>query len=295
MEAAGVPKGVFNLVSGTGPEVGAIMAAHPDVDMVSFTGSTQVGKSITKVAADTVKRVALELGGKSANIVLEDANLQKAVASGVMQLVTNTGQSCNAPSRMLVHQSQYNEAVEIAATTANSVKVMDPVTAEKGAIGPIANERQNGQVRDYIAKGTAEGAKLVAGGADRPPEFNRGYFLRPTIFSDVTPEMTIAREEIFGPVLAMVPYADEEDAIRIANDSFYGLSGYVQSGSIDHARQVARRMRTGSVHLNGARPDFTVPFGGYKQSGIGREWGVHGLDEFTEIKAVVGWIPPEKK
>jgi aldehyde dehydrogenase (NAD+) len=288
LHEAGVPAGVFNLVNGDGPGVGQALSTHPGIDMMSFTGSTRAGVLVSKAAADTVKRVALELGGKSANIVLPDANLQKAVQSGVMSMMTNTGQSCNAPSRMLVARSQHAEVVEIARATASAVKVGDPATAERGAIGPVSNALQFSKVQALIAKGIEEGATLVAGGVGRPEGFNRGYFVRPTVFADVHNEMTIAREEIFGPVLTILPYEDEEDAVRIANDTVYGLSGYVQSGDPARAAAVAKRLRTGMVHLNGAGPDFTAPFGGYKQSGNGREWGLFGLEEFLEVKAVLG-------
>lgn len=289
LDEAGVPKGVFNLVNGDGPGVGEALSRHRDIDMMSFTGSTRAGVMVAKAAADTVKRVAQELGGKSANIVLEDADLQKAVSSGMLQMVTNSGQSCNAPSRMLVPRKLHDQAAEIAAATAKSIKVMAPPDAERGAIGPLANANQFQKVQALIQKGIDEGATLMAGGVGRPDGFNRGYYVKPTVFANVTNDMTIAREEIFGPVLAILPYDSEEDAIRIANDTVYGLSGYVQSGTLEHAQAVAKRLRTGNVHLNGAGPDFQAPFGGYKQSGNGREWGEFGLEEFLETKAVLGW------
>ncbi|NWG54077.1 MAG: aldehyde dehydrogenase family protein [Hydrogenophilaceae bacterium] len=289
LHEAGVPKGVFNLVNGDGPGVGEALSRHPDIDMMSFTGSTRAGVLVAKAAADTVKRVSQELGGKSANIVLEDADLQKAVSSGMIQMVTNSGQSCNAPSRMLVPRKLHDQAAEIAAATAKAIKVQAPGEAERGAIGPLANANQFQKVQALIQKGIDEGATLMAGGTGRPEGFNRGYYVKPTVFANVTNDMTIAREEIFGPVLSILPYDTEEDAIRIANDTVYGLSGYVQSGSLEHAQQVARRLRTGNVHLNGAGPDFKAPFGGYKQSGNGREWGEFGLEEFLETKAVLGW------
>lgn len=289
LHEAGVPKGVFNLVNGDGPGVGAVMAAHPDVDFISFTGSTRAGIEVAKGAAPTVKRVSQELGGKSPNIVLDDADLTKAVSSGVMQVMANSGQSCNAPTRMFVPKAKMDEAMAIAKATAEATKVSNPPEAERGSIGPLANARQFSKVQEMIEIGIKEGATLVAGGTGRPEGFNKGYFVRPTIFGNATNEMTIAREEIFGPVLTMIPYDTEEDAIRMANDTVYGLSAYVQSGDLDRARRVARRLRAGMVHLNGAGTDSSAPFGGYKQSGNGREWGHHGLDEFLEVKAVMGF------
>jgi aldehyde dehydrogenase (NAD+) len=288
LDAAGVPKGVFNLVNGDGATVGQAIASHPDVDMVSFTGSTRAGIAVAKAAADTVKRVHQELGGKSANIILPDADLQKAVAGGVQSCFTNSGQSCNAPTRMFVQAQQHERAVEIAKAAAAATKVGDPNT--KGTtIGPVVSEAQFRKIQRLIEAGIAEGATLVAGGPGRPEGFNRGYYVRPTVFAKVTPEMTIAREEIFGPVLSILPYDSEEQAIGLANDTVYGLSGYVSSGDLEHARKVAAQLRTGNVHLNGAGPDFGAPFGGYKQSGNGREWGEFGLDEFLEVKAVMGY------
>ena len=287
-DEAGVPAGVFNLVDGDGAEVGATLSAHPDVDMMSFTGSTRAGIEVAKAAAPTVKRVAQELGGKSANIILEDADLNSAVAGGVMGVMNNSGQSCNAPTRMLVPASKHEEALKIAAATAEQVKVGDPF-AEDSKIGPVVSEVQFNKIQDLIQKGIDEGATLVAGGTGRPDGLNKGYYVRPTIFGNVTNDMTIAREEIFGPVLAILPYKDEAEAIEIANDTVYGLSGYVSSGSVEHARDVASQLRTGNVHLNGAGPDFGAPFGGYKQSGNGREWGEFGFEEFLEVKAVLGY------
>ena len=288
LDAAGVPKGVFNLVNGDGASVGQAIAAHPDIDMVSFTGSTRAGIAVAKAAADTVKRVHQELGGKSANIILPDADLQKAVAGGVQSCFTNSGQSCNAPTRMFVQARQHDRAVEIAKAAAEATKVGDPNT--KGTtIGPVVSEAQCRKIQRLIEAGIAEGATLVAGGPGRPEGFNRGYYVRPTVFANVKPEMTISREEIFGPVLSILPYDSEEQAVRMANDTVYGLSGYVQSGDLEHARKVAAQLRTGNVHLNGAGPDFGAPFGGYKQSGNGREWGEFGLDEFLETKAVMGY------
>ena len=289
MHEAGVPAGVFNLVNGDGPGVGSYMSGHPDIDMMSFTGSTRAGVLVAQAAAPTVKRVAQELGGKSANIVLEDANLEKAISSGVMQMMTNAGQSCNAPSRMFVHRSQQADAINIARATAEKVVVAGGKDASPGSIGPISNGNQYQKVQDLIQAGIDEGATLVAGGLGRPEGFNKGYFARPTVFADVTNDMTIAREEIFGPVLSILPYDSEEQAIEMANDTVYGLSGYVQSENIDHAREVAAQLRTGMVHVNGVGSDIAAPFGGYKQSGNGREWGAHGFEEFLETKSVFGY------
>lgn len=285
LDAAGVPKGVFNLVNGDGPSVGAALSSHPDVDMMSFTGSTRAGVEVAKAAAPTVKRVAQELGGKSANIILEDADLKAAVASGVTQCFTNSGQSCNAPTRMLVPAKSHDEALEIAKAAAEGVKPGDPF-AEGTTIGPVVNETQFDKIQALIQKGIDEGATLVAGGTGRPDGMNRGYFVKPTVFGNVSNDMTIAREEIFGPVLSILPYESEEEAIRIANDTPYGLSGYVQSGDVDHAMEVAAQIRSGNVHVNGSGPDFGAPFGGYKQSGNGREWGEYGFEEFLEVKSV---------
>lgn len=284
---AGVPAGVFNLVNGDGPGVGATLSAHPDVDMMSFTGSTRAGILVAQAAAPTVKRVAQELGGKSPNIVLPDADLQKAVAGGVMHMMTNTGQSCNAPSRMFVHRDQRDEAVAIAKATAESIKVQMPRDAEKGAIGPISNGNQYKKVQDLIQQGIDEGATLVAGGLGRPEGLNRGYFARPTVFADVTNDMTIAQEEIFGPVLTMINYDSVEEAVEMANDTEYGLAGYVQ-GPQEGALKVANQIRAGQIGINGNNFDLNAPFGGFKQSGNGREWGVEGLEEFLEVKAVIG-------
>ena len=289
MHEAGVPAGVFNLVNGDGPSVGAYMSGHPDVDMMSFTGSTRAGVLVAQAAAPTVKRVAQELGGKSPNIVLPDADLQKAVTGGVTLMMSNSGQSCNAPSRMFIQKDQQAEAIEIARAAAESIQVAMPADAPKGAIGPISNGNQYAKIQDLIQTGIDEGATLVAGGPGRPDGFNKGYFARPTVFADVTNDMTIAREEIFGPVLAIIPYETEADAVEMANDTVYGLSGYVQSGDANRARKVANQLRAGNVHVNGAGADFNAPFGGYGQSGNGREWGEYGLEEFLEIKAVMGF------
>ena len=285
-DAAGVPKGVFNLVNGDGPGVGAEISSHPDVDMVSFTGSTRAGILVAKAAADTVKRVAQELGGKSPNIVLDDADMQKAVAGGIMGVMQNSGQSCNAPTRMLVPAGKHDEAVKIAKATAESVKVGDP-NGEGTVMGPVVNEVQFNKIQALIQKGIDEGATLVTGGTGRPDGLNKGFYVRPTVFAGVTNDMTIAREEIFGPVVAIMPYKTEEEAIGIANDTVYGLSGYVQ-GEPAHANKVAAQIRAGQIHVNGAGPDLNAPFGGYKQSGNGREWGPLGFEEFLETKAVLG-------
>lgn len=288
MHAAGVPKGVFNLVNGDGAGVGEAISRHPGIDMVSFTGSARAGILIAKSAADTIKRVHQELGGKSANIILPDADLKKAVAGGVQACFTNSGQSCNAPTRMFVSAAQHGEAVAIAKASAEAVKVGDPALKDT-TIGPVVSEVQFNKIQALIESGIREGADLVTGGPGRPEGLNRGYYVRPTVFANVRHEMTISREEIFGPVLSILPYESEAQAIAMANDTVYGLSGYVQSGSLDHARQVAAQLRTGNVHLNGAGPDFAAPFGGYKQSGNGREWGVFGLEEFLELKSVMGY------
>ena len=287
LDDAGVPPGVFNLVQGDGEGVGAPLTAHPDVDMVSFTGSTRAGKLVMKTAADTVKKVALELGGKSANILLDDADFPRAVKQGVLTLMLNSGQNCNAPSRLLVPESRLEEVEAIAAATLGKLVVGDPQD-DTTTLGPVANGAQFARVQQMIDSGITEGAKLVSGGPGRPEGIARGYFVRPTIFSRVTPAMTIAREEIFGPVLSIIAYQDEDDAVRIANDTPYGLSGYVSSSDLARARRVARRLRTGNVHLNGAPVDTTAPFGGYKQSGLGREWGAWGIEEYLETKAIIG-------
>ena len=285
LASAGVPKGVFNLVNGDGPCVGEAMSAHDGIHMMSFTGSTRAGVLVAKAAAASVKRVSQELGGKSANIILEDADLAAAVAGGVSQCFTNSGQSCNAPTRMLVPANVHSEALEIAKAAAEAVKPGDPF-AEGTVIGPVVSEVQFDKIQDLIQKGIDEGAELVTGGTGRPEGLNVGYFVKPTIFGNVRNDMTIAQEEVFGPVLTILPYESEEQAIEIANDTPYGLSGYVQSGSVDHAMEVAAKIRTGNVHINGSGPDFSAPFGGYKQSGNGREWGELGFEEFLEIKAV---------
>jgi aldehyde dehydrogenase (NAD+) len=283
-----VPKGVFNLVNGDGPTVGEAISGHPGIDMVSFTGSTRAGILVAKAAANSVKRVTQELGGKSPNIILADADLGKAIPAGVLRCFTNTGQSCQAPTRMLVHRSQHEAAVALARQAAESVKIGDPLDPAT-TMGPLVSKAQFDKVQGLIERGIQEGATLVCGGAGRPTGFNRGYFVRPTVFADVTPDMTIAREEIFGPVLSMMTYDTEDEAIAIANDTTYGLAGYVQGGDIDRVRGVAARIRAGRVYLNGAPVDRSVPFGGYKQSGNGREHGIFGFEEYLEVKAVLGY------
>ena len=287
LEEAGVPAGVFNLVHGDGPTVGTALACHPDVDMVSFTGSTRAGIEVAKNAAPTVKRVAQELGGKSANIVLDDADLDAVITRDMNLMCSNSGQSCNAPSRMLVPTDLMDRAAKIAAEAAKNIVVGDP-NAESTRIGPVVSDVQFARIQSLLEKGLAEGATLEAGGPGRPEGLDTGYYVQPTVFSNVTNDMTIAREEIFGPVMVMIGYDDDGDAVRIANDTAYGLSGYV-SGSADRARAIARRIRSGDVHVNGAPNDLNVPFGGYKQSGNGREWGEHGIEEFLETKSILGY------
>jgi len=287
MDEAGLPPGVFNLVNGDGAGVGSQLSAHPDVDMVSFTGSTRAGRLITKAAADTIKRVSLELGGKGANIIFADAP-EKAVKSGVIRCFRNTGQSCNAPSRMMVERSRYDQAIEQAIAAAESVTV-GPADEEGRHIGPAVSEAQFDKIQALIQAGIDEGARLVAGGTGRPGQLNRGFYIRPTVFADVTPEMTIYREEIFGPVLSILPFEDEEHAIAMANDTEYGLTNYVQTGDKEKLRRVARRVRSGMVEGNGKGFAQGSPFGGFKQSGNGREGGVFGLHEFLEVKAVSDW------
>jgi aldehyde dehydrogenase (NAD+) len=284
----GFPKGVFNMVFGAGPIVGHALSAHPDVDAMSFTGSTRAGIDVAKTAADTVKRVSQELGGKSANIVFADANLEAAIRRGVLHCFNNTGQSCNAPTRMLVEDSVYDRAVEIAVAVGASVQVGDPMKAGKH-IGPVSSRMQFDKIQRYIQIGIDEGARLVLGGTGKPQGFDKGFWVRPTIFANVHNQMTIAREEIFGPVLSMLRFKTVEEAIEIANDTPYGLAAYVQSGSLEKARQVARRLRAGSVYLNGVGQDYCSPFGGFKQSGNGREWGKYGLLEFLEFKSINGY------
>lgn len=286
LDAAGVPKGVFNLINGDGATVGEAMSSHPDIDMMSFTGSTRAGIQVAKASADTVKRVAQELGGKSPNIILEDADFEAQVSAGVQSMFVNSGQSCNAPSRMLVPQARHDEAVAIAERAAKSTNVGDP-NLKDSTIGPVVSKVQFDKIQALIQKGIDEGATLVCGGPGLPDGINRGYFVKPTVFANVNNDMTIAREEIFGPVLCMLPYKDDEDAITIANDTPYGLSAYVSGSDPARVRAVANRLRAGNVHVNGAQLDFGAPFGGYKQSGNGREWGEFGFEEFLEVKAVM--------
>ncbi len=288
LDEAGLPPGIFNLVNGDGPTVGAALAVHPDVAMISFTGSTRAGVAVATAGAPTVKRIAQELGGKSAHIILDDADLAKAVKEGVQTCFRNTGQSCNAPTRMLVPRSKMAEAAATAKREAEAVKVGDP-RKDETTMGPLVSRAQFEKVERLIEQGIAEGATLVTGGSGRPEGMSKGYFAKPTVFADVRNDMTIAREEIFGPVLCILPYEDEDDAVRIANDSPYGLSGFVTSGNVERARRVAKRIRAGNVHINNARVDFGGCFGGYKQSGNGREWGEAGLEEFLELKAVFGY------
>ena len=288
LDAAGVPAGVFNLVNGDGPGVGTALAQHPDVAMVSFTGSTRAGVLVAQNAAPTVKRVAQELGGKSANILLDDADFAKAVRAGAEECFDNTGQSCNAPTRMLVPRARMQEAAAIAADVANTLKVGDP-RADGVEVGPLVSAAQWDRVQDLIRKGIDEGATLAAGGTGRPEGLDKGYFARPTVFADVSNDMTIAREEIFGPVLSIIPYDSDDEAVEIANDTPYGLSGYVSSGSLERARRIAARLHTGMVHINGAHLDSMAPFGGFKQSGNGREWGGYGIEEFLEVKSIFGY------
>jgi aldehyde dehydrogenase (NAD+) len=285
---AGFPPGVFNMVHGTGAGIGETLTSHPQVDMISFTGSTRAGVQIAKVAADTVKRVSQELGGKSANIVFADADLEAAVTRGVLHCFENAGQSCNAPTRMLVEASVYDEAVEIAARVAKAAKQGDP-KAKGPHFGPVVSKPHFDKIQGLIQAGIDEGAQVIAGGSGRSDGFNRGYYVKPTVFAGVHNAMTIAREEVFGPVLVMIPFADEAEAIRIANDSPYGLAAYVQSGDQARALRVARLLRAGGVSINGAGQDYQAPFGGYKQSGNGREYGEFGLRDFLEIKAINGF------
>lgn len=285
MHQAGFPAGVYNMVNGDGPNVGAVIASHPDVDMVSFTGSTRAGVLVAQAAAPTVKRVTQELGGKSPNIIFDDADLESAVSGGVMRMMSNTGQSCNAPSRMLVQSSVYDQAVKIAKQAAESV-VVDQPTRQGGHIGPLSSRVQFEKVQGLIEKGISEGATLVAGGLGKPEGFDSGYFVKPTVFAGVNNQMTIAQEEIFGPVLAMIPFDTEEQAIEIANDTPYGLAAYFSTSSAERARRVGSQLRAGMVSVNSASQDYAAPFGGYKQSGNGREWGEFGFDDYLEIKGI---------
>ncbi|HUA12635.1 MAG TPA: aldehyde dehydrogenase family protein [Solirubrobacteraceae bacterium] len=285
LDELGLPAGVFNLVSGIGPVVGEAIAAHPDVDMVSFTGSTVAGRRVSEVAAASVKRVALELGGKSANVILDDADLQRAVSDGVGKCFLNSGQTCSALTRMLVPRARLGEAEQIAAAVAEHFTVGDPFDAD-AKLGPLVSDRQRERVRGYIERGEQEGARLVTGGAEPPDDLRTGFFVRPTVFSDVRPDMVIAQEEIFGPVLVLIPYDSEDEAVEIANDTQYGLAGGVWSGSEERAKGVARRLRTGQVEVNGGVFNPLAPFGGYKQSGHGRELGPFGIEEYLQVKAL---------
>jgi acyl-CoA reductase-like NAD-dependent aldehyde dehydrogenase len=285
LDELGLPPGVFNLITGLGPVVGEAMAAHPGIDMISFTGSTAAGRRVSEVASGTIKRVALELGGKSPNVILDDAPLQDAITDGVSKCYLNSGQTCSALTRMLVPRERLGEAEQIAAAVAAHFAPGDPFDPET-TLGPLVSDAQRERVRSYIRKGQEEGAKLVAGGAEPPEGLERGFFVRPTVFSEVTPDMTIAQEEIFGPVLAIMPYDDEDDAVRIANDTVYGLAGGVWSADEERAKQVARRIRTGQVEINGGAFNPLAPFGGYKQSGHGRELGHFGLEEFLQVKSL---------
>jgi len=285
MDEVGLPAGVFNLVSGYGPVVGEAIASHKDVDMVSFTGSTRAGKRVSGLASQSVKRVALELGGKSASVVLDDADFEKAVRSTVNSCYFNSGQTCSAHTRLLVPKDRHDEAVSIAKGAAERFTLGDPQEG-RSKLGPLVSEAQRERVRNYIRKGVEEGASLVTGGAEAPDGLEKGYFVRPTVFANVTSDMTIAREEIFGPVLSIIPYTDEDEAVRIANDTVYGLAGGVWSSDTERAKSVARRLRTGQVDINGGSFNTMAPFGGYKQSGNGRELGKYGLEEFLEVKSL---------
>jgi aldehyde dehydrogenase (NAD+) len=285
---SGLPAGVFNLVNGDGPTVGEAIAVHPGIDMVSFTGSTTAGIRVAKLAADTVKRVAQELGGKSANIILADADLNAAVTQGVHACYTNGGQNCQSPTRMLIPRAQRDAAFEAARKAVDTIRLGDPLDPAS-TMGPMVSQTQYGKIQDLIQSGVDEGATLVAGGTGRPANVNRGYYVRPTVFGDVTPNMRIAREEIFGPVLSIISYDTEDEAIEIANDTPFGLAGFVQSKDLKRARAIANRIRAGRVYLNGAPFNRALPFGGYKQSGNGREFGVFGFEEYLEVKGILGY------
>jgi aldehyde dehydrogenase (NAD+) len=289
MQAAGVPAGVFNMINGTGPEVGAAISSHPDIDMVSFTGSTRAGVEVAKAAAPTVKRVAQELGGKSPNIILEDANFQTAVGGGVKHVMQNSGQSCNAPTRMLVPAGRMDEAITIAKAAAESTTVGDP--NGNADIGPVVNKTQWEKIQRLIKAGIAEGATLVTGGPDRPEGLDKGFYVKPTVFANVTNDMTIAKEEIFGPVVSILGYKSVDEAVKIGNDTEYGLAAYISGTDMGKIREVASKLRAGQVSINGGGGDMTAPFGGYKMSGNGREWGDYGFHEYLETKAVLGYTP----
>lgn len=288
MHEAGVPAGVFNLVNGDGPGVGTALSRHPGIDMISFTGSSRAGVLIAKAAADTIKRVHQELGGKSANILLDDVDFDHAVAKGVTECFRNSGQSCNAPTRMFVPESANEKAIEIAKKSAESIRVGAPTEAGM-EMGPVVSELQYNKIQGLIQSGIDEGATLVTGGTGRPEGLNRGYYVRPTVFANVTPDMRISREEIFGPVISILTYKSEAEVIAEANNTVYGLASYVQSADRKRAQNIARKMRSGNVYINYPGDDMNAPFGGYKQSGNGREWGQWGLEEFLEIKGVVGY------
>ncbi|MEM6513271.1 MAG: aldehyde dehydrogenase family protein [Pseudomonadota bacterium] len=288
LDAAGVPAGVFNLVNGDGPIVGSALSQHPDVAMVSFTGSTRAGVQVAQNAAPSVKRVSQELGGKSANILLDDVDFEAAVKAGAEDCFSNTGQSCNAPTRMLVPASKMQDAARFAAEVAEATMVGQP-TDDGVDVGPLVSDVQWSKVQSLIQKGVDEGATLAAGGPGKPAGLSTGYFVKPTVFADVTNDMTIAREEIFGPVLSILAYEDDDDAVRIANDTPYGLANYISSADLDRARRIAGRLKSGMVHINYADLDSMAPFGGYKQSGNGREWGPLGIEEFLETKSIYGY------
>src|SRR5258706_12482961 len=288
LDAAGVPPGVFNLINGDGANVGQAIAGHADIDMVSFTGSTRAGVAVAKAAADTVKRVTQELGGKSANILLPDVDFGRAVQLGVARCFNNSGQSCVSPTRMLVPKDRLPEVEAIAKKAAEGCKG-GPPAGEASVIGPVSNRARVEKVQRLIGAGLSEGARAAAGGPGRPEGLAKGFYVRPTVFTDVRPDMTIAREEIFGPVLCLLGYADEDDAVRIANDTPYGLAAYVQAGDAERGRRVARRLRAGILQLHYPPVDRGAPFGGYKQSGNGREWGEYGLNEYLEVKGIVGY------
>jgi len=289
LHAAGVPHGVFNLVNGDGPVVGAALSSHPEVDMVSFTGSTRAGVEVAKNAAPTVKRVHQELGGKSPNIILEDADFQRAVSGGVASVMMNSGQSCNAPTRMLVPGKKMDEVIAIARATAEAHTVGDPNGNSK--MGPVVSDVQWNKIQGLIQKGIDEGATLVSGGVGRPEGLDKGYYVKPTVFANVTNDMTIAKEEIFGPVVSIIGYDTVDEAVKVGNDTEYGLAAYVSGSDLEAVRKVASRLRAGQVNINGAAPDMMAPFGGYKMSGNGREWGDHAFGEFLETKAILGYSP----
>ena len=289
LHAAGVPKGVFNLVNGDGPTVGAAIASHPEVDMVSFTGSTRAGIEVARNAAPTVKRVHQELGGKSPNIILQDADLKRAVTAGVRGVMSNSGQSCNAPTRMLVPNARMDEALAIAKAAAEATTVGDP--ASGAALGPVVSATQWDKIQTLIHKGIEEGATVVAGGPGKPAGLDTGYYVKPTVLGNVNNQMTVAREEIFGPVLVILGYDTVDEAVAIANDTPYGLAAYVSGADPEATRKVAARLRAGQVNINSAAPDLMAPFGGFKQSGNGREWGDHAFAEFLEVKAMLGYAP----